>query len=237
MRKLGALLMLVGGLVILGATPAFANGFQSYRICGGDTFTSCAAVEVSVVGHNVTLRVWNLAQNGGATYNQGSGSIGVIGAIALYNLPSGLSVNAGSLLVNGSAGDWRLQNVGSHGIAIDGRTGPGHLGSGIASGCDTSAPVSALSNPCTSNLTNGWTVFSFQINGTFDPRTSEVSVLSFDPRTGQSSENWTGTTPGGQVGIATTVTPEPVTMTLLATGLAGLSGAGFLRRRRKTTDI
>jgi hypothetical protein len=33
------------------------------------------------------------------------------------------------------------------------------------------------------------------------------------------------------------VTPEPVTMTLLATGLAGRSGAGFLRRRRKTTDI
>lgn len=30
----------------------------------------------------------------------------------------------------------------------------------------------------------------------------------------------------------TTVVPEPMTMTLLATGLAGMSGAGILRRRR-----
>lgn len=30
----------------------------------------------------------------------------------------------------------------------------------------------------------------------------------------------------------TTVVPEPMTMTLLATGLAGMSGAGLLRRRR-----
>jgi hypothetical protein len=30
-----------------------------------------------------------------------------------------------------------------------------------------------------------------------------------------------------------TVTPEPVTMTLLATGLAGMGGASFFRRRRK----
>lgn len=33
----------------------------------------------------------------------------------------------------------------------------------------------------------------------------------------------------------TTVVPEPVTMTLLATGLAGMSGAGMLRRRRNAS--
>lgn len=32
-----------------------------------------------------------------------------------------------------------------------------------------------------------------------------------------------------------TVIPEPITMTLLATGLAGLGGAGILKRRRKTS--
>ena len=31
----------------------------------------------------------------------------------------------------------------------------------------------------------------------------------------------------------TTVVPEPITMTLLATGLAGMGGAGVIRRRKQ----
>jgi len=34
-----------------------------------------------------------------------------------------------------------------------------------------------------------------------------------------------------------TVTPEPVTMTLLATGLMGMGGAGLVRRRKKNGDV
>lgn len=34
----------------------------------------------------------------------------------------------------------------------------------------------------------------------------------------------------------TTVTPEPISMTLLATGLAGMGGASFMRRRRKIEE-
>jgi len=34
-----------------------------------------------------------------------------------------------------------------------------------------------------------------------------------------------------------TVIPEPITMTLLATGLAGMGGAGFLRRKKKDEEI
>ena len=34
-------------------------------------------------------------------------------------------------------------------------------------------------------------------------------------------------------GVTQTVVPEPVTMTLLATGLAGMSGATIWKRRRR----
>ena len=40
--------------------------------------------------------------------------------------------------------------------------------------------------------------------------------------------------PGDETGIGTTVTPEPITMALLASGLAGMGGAGVLRRRRSS---
>ncbi len=36
--------------------------------------------------------------------------------------------------------------------------------------------------------------------------------------------------------IAVTATPEPVTMGLLATGLVGIAGVGFIRRRRENND-
>jgi hypothetical protein len=234
MRKLGTVLSLVAGLALVSATPAFANGLKTYRICGGDTFTSCAAVEVSVVGRNVTLRVWNLAGNAGATYNQANGSLGIIGAIGFYNLPAGVQLDPSSLSVNGGGqGGWQLRNM-SGGFALDGRSGPGQMGTGIGSGCSANTTATQYTSPCTGlgNSAN-WVTFNFQVNRTFDPRTSDISVLSFDPSTGRTSENWTGTLPNGSPGIATTVTPEPVTMTMLATGLAGLSGAGFLRRRKR----
>ncbi|HEX6643119.1 MAG TPA: PEP-CTERM sorting domain-containing protein [Gemmatimonadales bacterium] len=41
-----------------------------------------------------------------------------------------------------------------------------------------------------------------------------------------------GNTPGGTMAMPTTTTPEPVSMTLLATGLAGIGAARLKRRRR-----
>lgn len=245
MRKLGAVLTMVGGLAMASATPAWANGFASYRLCGGNTFSTCAAVEISVVGHNVTMHVWNISGNMGATYGQGQGNHAgsILDGIAFFNLPAGLQVQANSLTVTGPGNvanhGWSLKNYGTVGaFALDARNGANHsLSGGIGSGCggaNQNGPVNVMVNPCTNlNGAGNWVTFNFQTTGTWNPNSSDLSLRSFNANTGETSEFWTGIAPNGNPGIATTVTPEPVTMTLLATGLAGMGGANFIRRRKK----
>jgi hypothetical protein len=68
-------------------------------------------------------------------------------------------------------------------------------------------------------------------------RTFEFLPISkdFRPENGDPSSTTGCPVPSGNPHdcVAVTVTPEPVTMTLLATGLLGMSGAGLARRRRQ----
>jgi len=59
----------------------------------------------------------------------------------------------------------------------------------------------------------------------------EVRVTPCGPGTSLASCTGSGLT------TDTTVTPEPVTMTLLATGLAGMGGVGFIRRKKKPVPV
>jgi hypothetical protein len=76
--------------------------------------------------------------------------------------------------------------------------------------------------------------------GVGDPNSPPTSGGPNTPTTPTTPTDPTGGTggPSASPGPTTpeTTTPEPVTMTLLATGLAGLGGAQF-RRRRKSSDI
>lgn len=250
MRKLSVLAVLVG-LVAVTATPAWADGFKSYRVCGGDTFVTCAAVEITVTGTNVQMRVWNLSGNLAGTYNTASVAGSIINGIGFYNVPAGLQAVTGTLAMTGPArpgdtpGTWNLSNGGSNVFSVDYRvTGTSTLGNGIASGCATASelpgsPPNLYMNPCNTDFSNpaNWVVFNFQVNQAgWDPSTSDLSFRIRDGATLTSNECWTGVSPGGRPANCITVAPEPVTMALLATGLAGMGGMGFIRRR-KNRDI
>jgi hypothetical protein len=140
---------MAGGLAL--AVPAIAKAeTKNYQVCSGASFSTCAAVSVSVDGHWVTVTVQNL-------------------------------------------------------------TGP-------------NAGKTSYSKYWT--WTNNWqswvnnAVNQVNANG-------QVKITPCGPGTSLASCTTTTSPP------STTVTPEPVTMTLLATGLMGMGGVGFVRRRKK----
>jgi hypothetical protein len=205
----------LGAALVLAMTSAARAEFDTGPLgkCGGSNFSTCAAVELTWTGSTATLTVTNLG-NADAIFT----------TIGLTNLPTGYSFNeAGSDLAG-----WNLPN------------GNGNLnGDGLV---ESTFEVDAK-NPGPKNglALNQSITFIFDFTGLTAEQAAAVGVgihalsgpdgcstkINFD-----GSGNITNS-PSSYNGCGASTVPEPATIGLVTTGLLGLGGAGFLRRRKK----
>lgn len=221
MKLLKSTLAAAAMLGTLAVTPARAD-FTFTNVCGGNNFATCASGSLATsVGGGVTVVTINITYEG--TQGELFKSIGVIG------LPAGATVV--------------YTDADGNGVGYDNEPPKDLNGGGLPD--DTYGAVSndqalMLGQP---GLTSG--TFVFTITGELTQQQIDalgVGVHAISGPNGCSTKF--GVVGGNAVNntdpsstCTETVIPEPITMTLLATGLAGMGGVGFIRRRKKEDEL
>ena len=234
--RTGRALILSAMLSLAAVQTANASGFgwNGSTKCGGNNFATCAAITVttaysSVTGRTtVTMTVTNMSGSNG-TYN---GT--VFTQLGIWNLPKG---SAAPSYVNGSLTVLNQSNVNV--------TSAWQLGTSGLSGAGIQPAVFGVdpTNGINNGLVAGDTyTFTFQLTGlssNFDLGNAGFALHGQGGYNGCSTKlvvEGDGTANAGPyLEECTPIThaPEPVTMALLASGLAGMGGANFVRRRKK----
>ncbi|MBI1722497.1 MAG: PEP-CTERM sorting domain-containing protein [Gemmatimonadetes bacterium] len=182
----------------------------------------------------MTLRLWNLS----GFYSTNPNT--VFTAVGFQNVGSAMA-DVGSLTMSGpvrpgdSPSSWRIRNdvTAGGGVFLDllTQTPDGNANDGIASGCASNLPPGQYwQNPCSlpSSINDpGYVQLNFTITGSWDLQNTIVNVHGNNR--GEETDCITGGELANCFGASV---PEPVTMTLMLTGLAGMGGFGLIRRRR-----
>ena len=218
-RKSAVKSLAVVGLLAGAAQPALADGSWGGNgsYCAGSTYITCFSVDMSWVGSVVTLTATNLGSEGD-----------LIKSIGLFNLPSDVSyvLGAGTEADYGTPPPNDLSNLPAE--------------RAYAVGCDSGGqacmPGDGESGTWVFNFTgfggtsaefddfiSGASVGAHFISGPNGCSTKPIINADGSHNSGPVDENC-----GGE-----TTVPEPATMMLLATGLVGLGGATFIRRRKE----
>lgn len=198
--------------------------------CGGSTFATCASVNITktlLSNGNVRIRIEVLNQAGLAgTYERMT-----ITRLGLWGLSDSARYVAGSLNVGGDAveTDWRLASLSAEDDSIpkELRMRPDlrgvRLRQGIPLGLTQKQPAS----------------FEFDLTGI---SIDEINIRNWElhaetqegscPTDMVAREGTLSEARGSSALCTALVTPEPGTLLLFTTGLAGLSGLQWVRRRR-----
>lgn len=237
MRK--NLVVAVAGLGLMAAlapAPMRAADPPVYY-CSGGALNVCASVVPTVNGTTLTLNVWNLFN-----FNASNPPAG---GLSYFMTWVGIGNSGWSGTATLSSAMWGGTNVmvGNHAWQQDNTVPQNFVAGQIdAAAVESGAPGSV--SPCGSGFGLATCLLTPLVLTftTSTPFVTDGAVYGWHAQsigtTGCSA--WVGSDGSSTVdqsGSCASVTPEPVTMALLGTGLLGMGGAGLVRRRRKNGDV
>jgi len=214
MKNLTKVLAVAAAISLAAAAEARAD-FSFPLVCGGNSFSTCASVTLAtdVSGTFTTLDVTNLAGEGD-----------VYKTVGLINVPADVTVTITSAPTGyGTAIDPDINIVGYNDWGSGADAPP--TDNGLEDG-ESGQWVFTFSRVLTAQEIDALGVGIHAISGP-NSCSTQFGVLS-----GGAVNN---VNPDEYARCGETTIPEPISMTLLATGLAGMGGAGFVRRRNKKT--